>query len=270
MTDRNFDELANRFENKLYGNWRGQIRLQLVTEALLEDAACLRQETPLRVLDAGCGLGQMSLLLAELGHQVTACDVSSVLLERARIRIDDSGHETRQRVDFYCSPLQSIGDHVKGQFDLIIFHAVLEWLEHPEAGLRSLLPLLKPGGEISVLFYNRHSIVFKNLLRGEFRRIDEQDFKGDSGSLTPINPLLPEEVAAWLGALSLTVTSQRGIRTFFDYMDQTMNQNRNQDKPPKANFDDILRMERKFSMQEPYRSLARYLLWHCRKSPGGI
>lgn len=266
MTDRNFDALADRFESKLYGNWRGQIRLQLVTEALLEDAICLRQEKPLRVLDAGCGLGQMSLLFAERGHHVTACDVSSILIERARTRIGDTNHEALQRIDFHCCPLQSIGSQVSGPFDLIIFHAVLEWLEDPESGLRSLLPLLKPAGEMSLLFYNRHSIVFKNLLRGDFRRIDEQDFKGDSGSLTPINPLPPEEVTGWLNAMSLSVTSQRGIRTFYDYMEQNIDTK----KPAKASFDDILRMERKFSTQEPYRSLARYLLWHCHHSSGGI
>lgn len=269
MTDRNFDELADRFESKLYGNWRGQIRLQLVTEALLQDAACLQkpgQDQALRVLDAGCGLGQMSLLLAERGHEVTACDVSSVLLERARARIAETNSECLAHINFHCCPLQAIGQHVTGQFDLIIFHAVLEWLEDPRAGLESLRPLLKPGGEMSLLFYNRHSIVFKNLLRGDFRRIDEQDFKGDSGSLTPINPLQPESVAGWLDAMSLTVTTERGIRTFYDYMEQSMNPN----KPPKASLNDIVRMEKIFSTQEPYRSLARYLLWHCRSPSGGI
>ncbi len=266
MTDRNFDELADRFESKLYGNWRGQIRLQLVTEALLADAACLRHSRPLRVLDAGCGLGQMSELLAGRGHHITACDVSAILIEKARVRISETNRELLSRIDFHCCPLQSIGEQVSGQFDLIIFHAVLEWLEDPKAGLQRLLPLLQPAGELSLLFYNRHSIVFKNLLRGDFRRIDEQDFKGDAGSLTPINPLQPEAVSGWLQELELSVISQRGIRTFYDYMEQTMNLK----KPAKASFEDILRMERIFSTQEPYRSLARYLLWHCRKITGGI
>lgn len=259
MADRNFDELADRFESKLYGHWRGQIRLQLVTEALLADARCLQQDRPLRVLDAGCGLGQMALLMAERGHHVTACDVSSVLLQRARARISDNNPGATERITFHCCPLQEISQHVTGQFDLVIFHAVLEWLHEPRKGLESLLPLIKPGGELSLLFYNRHSIVFKNLLRADFRRIDTQDFKGDSGSLTPINPLLPEEVADWLRENGIAISTQRGIRTFYDYMEQSLDRN----KPPKASFEEILNKERLFSTRMPYQHLARYQLWHC-------
>ena len=265
MTDRNFNEIADRFESKLYGHWRGQIRLQLVTEGILEDAVCLQQQKPLRILDAGCGLGQMTLLLAERGHHITACDLSSVLLERARKRIEDANPELLSQIEFHCCPLQSIatqlGKQPTGQFDLIVVHAVLEWLEHPRAGLESLLPLLKSGGELSLLFYNRHSIVFKNLLRADFRRIDEQDFKGDAGGLTPINPLLPEDMTQWLQQNSISVVTQRGIRTFYDYMEQNLDRN----KPPKASFEEIMRKEKLFSTLEPYRGLARYLLWHCRK-----
>ncbi|NQV68603.1 MAG: methyltransferase domain-containing protein, partial [Pseudohongiella sp.] len=84
MADRNFDILAQRFENILYDKPRGQLRLQLVSEALLEDCAAIQQDKALRVLDVGCGLGQMAQLLASHGHQITACDVSSVMLQRAQ------------------------------------------------------------------------------------------------------------------------------------------------------------------------------------------
>lgn len=260
MSDRNFDDLADRFERKLYGNLRGQLRLQLVTSALLQDCAGLQRQPPLRVLDAGCGLGQMSQLLATHGHHVIACDVSSKLIQRAQARIAEENQECLSRIEFHCGSLQTLKEHTTGQFDLIVFHAVLEWLENPRAGLEHLLPWLKPGGELSLLFYNRHSIVFKNLLRGDFRRMDTQDYKGDSGSLTPINPLNPEEVRQWLDAMQLQVITKRGIRTFYDYMEQSLDTR----KPQNATNADILRMETQLSTEEPYRSLARYQLWHCR------
>ncbi len=262
MADRNFDELAERFERNLYGNPRGQLRLQLVSEALEKDCAELGSNKTLRVLDAGCGLGQMSLLLARQGHQVTACDLSADLLARAQQRIAQENAAALNNIRFHCCSLQTLDQHAEGTFDLIIFHAVLEWLEQPREGLQQLLRWLRPGGELSLLFYNRHSLIYKNLLRGKFRRIDEQDFRGDPGGLTPINPLLPDEVAHWLAELRIEIVTRRGIRTFYDFMDQTMHPQ----KPQVAAPEDILRMERKFSTQEPYRGMARYQLWHCRNS----
>lgn len=261
MTDRNFDDLAERFERKLYGNLRGQIRLQLVTEALLTDCSGISGSAPLHVLDAGCGLGQITTLLADRGHRVVACDLSSVLLERMRATIAANNPAHLGHIDFVCGPLQNLDRDTYAGFDLIVFHAVLEWLEDPRAGLANLVGRLRPGGELSLLFYNRHSIVFKNLLRGDFRRLDEQDYRGDPGGLTPTHPLVPDEVATWLEALGMEVVSKRGIRTFYDYMEQSMDRN----KPALGAPADILRMERRLSTEEPYRSLGRYQLWHCRR-----
>jgi ubiquinone/menaquinone biosynthesis C-methylase UbiE len=39
---------------------------------------------PLRIADLGCGTGSLSLLLYDLGHQVTGLDMSPRMLDRAR------------------------------------------------------------------------------------------------------------------------------------------------------------------------------------------
>jgi 2-polyprenyl-3-methyl-5-hydroxy-6-metoxy-1,4-benzoquinol methylase len=46
--------------------------------------ALLLPPAPLRVLDVGAGTGSMSLLAAELGHEVTALDLSASMLHRAK------------------------------------------------------------------------------------------------------------------------------------------------------------------------------------------
>ncbi len=260
MTDRNFDDLAARFERNLYQSPRGRVRLQLVSDALLEECNMIHQQPMLRVLDVGCGMGQMTQLLASHGHQVFACDVSAVLLERAMQRISHEHPEYMDRIQFQCLSLQSLPEEWKESFDLVIFHAVLEWLAMPQVGLQSLKRWLKPEGELSLLFYNRNSLIFKNLLRGNFQKIATESFSGDPGSLTPINPLEPCEVEQWLADMQMDIVNRRGIRTFYEYMDQTLN-------PGKAvtiSLDEIIRWEKIYGLREPYRSLGRYQLWHCK------
>ena len=62
------------------------------------EAACWRRVleatlplAPARVLDAGAGTGSIALLAAELGHRVTAVDLSAGMLEHARRKAAERG-----------------------------------------------------------------------------------------------------------------------------------------------------------------------------------
>jgi S-adenosylmethionine-dependent methyltransferase len=64
--DRNFDDLAERFQRKVYGGLKGEIRLAVLwrdIEPLLPEV----NDKPLRILDIGAGLGQLAIRLAKLG-----------------------------------------------------------------------------------------------------------------------------------------------------------------------------------------------------------
>lgn len=41
------------------------------------------------------------------------------------------------------------------KFDLILCHAVLEWLDDPKSAVRDLARLVKPGCRMSLMFFNR-------------------------------------------------------------------------------------------------------------------
>ena len=72
MDDRNFDDLADRFSDRIYNTEKGRLRLEI----LKEDLAELAHGQPLNIWDAGCGLGHLSLWVAENGHQLSLCDIS--------------------------------------------------------------------------------------------------------------------------------------------------------------------------------------------------
>lgn len=52
--------------------------------------------------------------------------------------------------------------------DLILFHAVLEWVAEPQEMLRALWSVLRPGGALSLMFYNANGLLMHNMVAGNF------------------------------------------------------------------------------------------------------
>jgi S-adenosylmethionine-dependent methyltransferase len=92
-----------------------------------------------------------------------------------------------------------ISQHVTGTFDLVLCHAVLEWLAEPRQTLLGLFPFVKAGGILSLLFYNRHGLLFQSLVVGNFDYVRLGLRKKRQTALTPTNPQLPEQVYDWIG-----------------------------------------------------------------------
>jgi S-adenosylmethionine-dependent methyltransferase len=252
--DRNFDDLAKRFKKNIYGGLKGDVRLAV----LQRDCAAHIPVAPFNtsndcwtILDAGGGQGQFSLRLAQAGHRVVICDISAEMLKLAQEQVEQLGLVDRVQL-IHCA-LQDLPQHLpqgQPQFDFVICHAVMEWMQEPQSLLPVLLSYLKPQGYLSLTFYNLYSLIYKNLLRTNFKKIINKDYGGAAGSLTPINPLEPSEVLAWVAELPLQLLSHSGIRVFHDYI---FNEEHREREPQT-----LLQMELAFSQQEPYRSLGRY------------
>ncbi len=255
--DRNFDELAKRFKKNIYGGLKGDIRLAVLNRdcaAHLQVAPFNHKaaSTPWRILDAGGGQGQFSLQLAQAGHEVVICDISAEMLKLAEEQVNGLGLQDRVTL-IHCA-LQDLPQHLTAtqtHFDMVICHAVMEWMQEPKTLLPCLLNYLKPQGYLSLTFYNLHSLIYKNLLRTNFTKIINKDYRGSRGSLTPINPLDPQEVLGWIESLPLNLLAHSGIRVFHDYI---FNEEHREREPAT-----LLNLELAFSQQEPYRSLGRYV-----------
>ncbi len=72
----------------------------------------------------------------------------------------------------------------------------------------------------------------------------------NKGSLTPQNPLCPEQVKNFLEALQLPVLSESGVRVFYDGLSPKA-----RGRLPDA---EIVENELRYSLLEPYRRLGRY------------
>lgn len=251
--DRNFDDISTHFEKKIYGGLKGQIRLAVLRHDIFGWVKSWQQthNRPLRVLDVGAGLAQISIELAKDGHDVTINDISANMLEIAK----QNAGEAAQNITWHTCPYQQLDDKLTGKYDLILCHALLEWLVEPKLIMdffdRWLVDDVAEKGVLSLCFYNPASFVYRNLVMGNFNLLNNKDFKADNGSLTPNHPVAKDEVIAWIGDHHYQILHTSGLRVFHDYSPLKRGGHTN----PQA----VIDMEVAYSGQDPYKWLGRYL-----------
>ncbi|GAA6169864.1 methyltransferase domain-containing protein [Sessilibacter corallicola] len=264
-SDRNFDDLAHRFEKNVYQSLKGRIRLGVLERDLREFESDLfvgERKNALNILDAGAGKAPMSLSFAAAGHNVTLVDLSVEMLKHAVAEVESK--DFSNRVSVYHGSVQQFCEESKtrddNQYDLILCHAVVEWLSDPLSVITALVERLSVGGKLSLSFYNKDGSVFKNLLRTNFKKIETQDFSGGRRSLTPSFPREIDEVKEWLSDLPLRLLCHSGIRVFHDYIFNRDDLNRDPDS--------LYQWELHYSRISPFRELGRYQHFLLEKTTG--
>ncbi|WP_372864538.1 methyltransferase domain-containing protein [Spongiibacter sp.] len=253
MSDRNFDGIAQRFQRNIYGNPKGELRLATCRRELQEQlpqALCAR---PMRVWDAGGGIGQMAAVFLADGHHVYLNDLSAEMLALARQQLQD--YVAGDRLSLEHCAIQQVP--VAGQFQLVLCHAVLEWVVDMEAVLASLVAGMAPGGYLSLMFYNLNALVLGNMIKGNLYKLRDEDFAGHPGGLTPPAPRQPQEVEAALHALGLEVVARRGVRLSHDLMSRQLRAERS--------VEDMLAIDWQYGAREPFWALGRYVHLLCRR-----
>jgi S-adenosylmethionine-dependent methyltransferase len=248
MQDRNFDGIAEKFSRNIYGTTKGQLRQAILWQDL-ETLLSGFGEQKLRVLDAGGGEGQTAISMAERGHHVTLCDVSQEMIARARLAAEQKG--VSGNMHFVQCAAQDIARHLESPVDLILFHAVLEWIAEPVDVLRTLWSVLREGGALSLMFYNANGLLMRNMVVGNFDYVLAGMPKKKKRTLSPDYPRHPDEVYGWLSEIGWQITGKTGVRVFHDYL---------RDKHQQRDcYAALLELETQHCRQEPFISLGRYI-----------
>lgn len=88
-----------------------------------------------RILDLGCGDGQLTQRIAETDAQVTGVDASPEMVAAARARGIAAEVGAAERLP-----------HDKGAFDAVFSNAALHWVRDQDAMLSEVKRVLRPGG----------------------------------------------------------------------------------------------------------------------------
>ncbi|MBP1993355.1 class I SAM-dependent methyltransferase [Paenibacillus eucommiae] len=106
----------------------------------------LTGDKKLRVLDLGCGTGFLSLMLAELGHQVTGVDFAQEMLSMARWKAE----QANLSIEFRFEDAESL--HLPdGGFDLVVARHLIWTLPNPAKAMGEWWRMLKPDGRIALV-----------------------------------------------------------------------------------------------------------------------
>lgn len=98
---------------------------------------------PSDVADLACGTGTMSVLLAELGHQVRGIDLSGEMVARARAKTAPFGGAVHVEQGDAGEP-----PWPEGSLDVVFARHILWTLPDPQDALRRWARLLRPGGRM--------------------------------------------------------------------------------------------------------------------------
>jgi trans-aconitate 2-methyltransferase len=163
-----------------------------------EDLLALIDVRPgLRVIDLGCGTGELTRRLADHlpESEVLGIDSSPQMLERAAA-------QARPGLRFELRALEA----TDGEWDLVFSHAVIQWVDDHSALVPRLLSLARPGGQLAVQMPSSHNHPTQQFIR---EIAGDEPFRTALNGWVRISPVLPVDAYAELlhehGATEMTV-----------------------------------------------------------------
>lgn len=144
LTNADFDKLKTRLKSTwMTGDY------DLFSRYLEKDAGVFFERLGIkpgaRLLDVGCGSGQVALIAARAGATVTGCDIATNWLEQARTRAAAAGLEiTFEEGDAEALPYKD------GQFDAVTSLFGAMFAPRPELVAAELTRVCRPGGTIAM------------------------------------------------------------------------------------------------------------------------
>ena len=109
----------------------------------------------LKVIDLGCGTGELTELLAERlpGSDILGIDSSPEMLEQAKVKERPGLRFERRSIE-----------ELSGEWDLVFSNAAIQWVKDHVQLIPKLISSVKPGGQLAVQLPSNHSHITQLLV----------------------------------------------------------------------------------------------------------
>ena len=174
---------AAEFHDRIADQWDGNYRKRSFSSRLVSLDACLDgvELNGGRWLDAGCGTGTLSRVLASRGAHVLGIDAAPNMVRQAEAAAEAAG--LTERTEFRKIETLERLDFEDAGFDGVLCSSVLEYLDRPEDALAHLARVLCPGGRLVVSVPNSSSLqrmaqrlMFRTTGKPAFMAISKNDY----------------------------------------------------------------------------------------------
>ena len=255
-----FDQNVERWDQEQRQPWQ-KLKYKLVQAHLAKHIG--QGQWPQLVLDAGGGNGLDSIPFAARGHRVEIIDYSKAMLADAERQAAAAG--AADRVTLHFGDVREVARlWPAAQFDLVLCHNVIQYVDDLPGVLRDLIAALKPGGLISIVSINRFSIPYRIAFpRGNLAEaLAQVDARRQQAILfdAPMTCYSAGELMEMLIGVGCAIEQDYGLRCVCDYWGD------NDLKADPAVLQQLEALEFALAERHPYKLLGRYFQVIARKS----
>jgi len=185
-------------------DWERERRHSVPDEAVLPAIVEMLSTTGTgfgRVLDIGTGTGRMAQLLAPMAERVVGLDPNHTMLRVARANLDRAGihHVELRQGDVFHPPFPP------GEFDLVVCHQVLHFLDDADRAISEMADLLVDGGRLLIVDLPSHDVE-------ELRRDHAHRRLGFASA----------QIAQWIGRAGLELIEERRVESTDSRLDSVI------------------------------------------------
>ncbi|MCP4525237.1 MAG: methyltransferase domain-containing protein [Aestuariibacter sp.] len=248
-SNQDFDSYLETWKHHQTMPW-SRIRLKVEISNLFRHVG----QSGLKILDAGGGNGYACIPFAQNGCQVVVADYSEAMLIDGQRLMSELGLD--KNVSFVLTRLKDLSNAIYDQdFDVVLCHNVLQYVESIPVVLQSILQPLKSQGVVSIICMNRYSIAYHQA----FLHDDLQAAKAAIGA-TETNTIFGstaraldvDEMVKLLEGLGCVIQADYGVRCMLDYWGD------NERKTEPNTVAQLEELELALSAKYPYKLLARF------------